>query len=341
MSIDLHELERNGMDALAGLENSEELEAWRLAYLGKKGALTLAVRSVGQLPAEERPAFGKLANEIKSRLEAAYEARLEALKQTEMEAALRASALDVTLPGRRPALGRLHPVTQTLRDIYRIFGQMGFQVYRSREVESDEYNFQLLNFPPHHPARDMQDTLYVNEDVLMRTHTSPGQIHAMRNLGPGPIRVILPGKCYREEQVTVRSEFMFYQVEGLAVGKNITMADLKGTMANFARMMFGADRQLRFRCSYFPFTEPSVEVDMDCIMCAGAGCRICKHTGWLEIAGAGMVHPVVLKNGGYDPHEWSGFAFGGGVERMAMLKHGIEDIRYFYSNDLRFLQQFG
>ena len=340
MSIELRELEQRGLASLAGARGSEELEAWRLAYLGKKGELTTAVRSVGDLPREERPAYGKLANEVKTRLEAAFDARLEALKRDEMEAALRASALDVTLPGRRPAVGRLHPVTQTLRDIYAIFGRMGFQVYRSREVESDEYNFQLLNFPPHHPARDMQDTLYVNEDVLLRTHTSPGQIHAMRNLYPNPIRVILPGKCYREEQVTVRSEFMFYQVEGLAVGKHITMADLKGTMTNFARMMFGEDRRLRFRCSYFPFTEPSVEVDMDCIICSGAGCRICKQTGWLEIAGAGMVHPVVLKNGGYDPREWSGFAFGGGVERMAMLRHGIEDIRYFYSNDLRFLQQF-
>lgn len=340
MSIELRELEQRGLASLAGARGSEELEAWRLAYLGKKGELTTAVRSVGDLPREERPAYGKLANEVKTRLEAAFDARLEALKRDEMEAALRASALDVTLPGRRPAVGRLHPVTQTLRDIYAIFGRMGFQVYRSREVESDEYNFQLLNFPPHHPARDMQDTLYVNEDVLLRTHTSPGQIHAMRNLYPNPIRVILPGKCYREEQVTVRSEFMFYQVEGLAVGKHITMADLKGTMTNFARMMFGEDRRLRFRCSYFPFTEPSVEVDMDCIICSGAGCRICKQTGWLEIAGAGMVHPIVLKNGGYDPREWSGFAFGGGVERMAMLRHGIEDIRYFYSNDLRFLQQF-
>ena len=340
MSTELRELEQRGLASLAGARGSEELEAWRLAYLGKKGELTTAVRSVGDLPREERPAYGKLANEVKTRLEAAFDARLEALKRDEMEAALRASALDVTLPGRRPAVGRLHPVTQTLRDIYAIFGRMGFQVYRSREVESDEYNFQLLNFPPHHPARDMQDTLYVNEDVLLRTHTSPGQIHAMRNLYPNPIRVILPGKCYREEQVTVRSEFMFYQVEGLAVGKHITMADLKGTMTNFARMMFGEDRRLRFRCSYFPFTEPSVEVDMDCIIGNGAGCRICKQTGWLEIAGAGMVHPVVLKNGGYDPREWSGFAFGGGVERMAMLRHGIEDIRYFYSNDLRFLQQF-
>lgn len=341
MSIDLQELEQRGMDVLAGVTNSDALEAWRLSYLGKKGELTLAVRSVGQLPREERPAFGKLANVVKTRLEEAYESRLEALKREELERALKASSLDVTLPGQRPDLGRLHPTTQTLREIYRIFAQMGFQVFRSHEVETDEYNFQLLNFPPHHPARDMQDTLYVNEEVLLRTHTSPGQIHAMRSLHPNPIRVILPGKCYREEQLTVRSEFMFYQVEGLAVGKNITMTDLKGTMANFARMMFGADRQLRFRCSYFPFTEPSVEVDIDCIICGGEGCRLCKQTGWLEIAGAGMVHPTVLKNGGYDPAEWSGFAFGGGVERMAMLKHRIEDIRYFYSNDVRFLEQFG
>lgn len=340
MSWNLRELEQQANEALAGVKSSKELEAWRLEYLGKKGKITLAVRSVGTLPAEERPAFGKLANEIKERLEAAYASRLEIVKQQEMEQALQAAQVDVTLPGRRPDLGRLHPSTQTLREIYRIFAEMGFQIFRSREVETDLYNFELLNMPPHHPARDMWDTLYVNDKVLLRTHTSPGQIHAMRAFYPHPIRVILPGKCYRYEQVTVRHEMQFHQVEGLAVGKRITMADLKGTMVNFARQMFGAERKVRFRCSYFPFTEPSVEIDIDCLICRGAGCRLCKQTGWLEIAGAGMVHPVVLRNGGYDPDVFGGFAFGMGPERIAMLKHGIDDIRYFFANDLRFLQQF-
>jgi len=340
MTVDLQDLERRALEALAAAQNAEALDAWRVAYLGKKGELTLAVRGVGQLPAEERPAYGKVANEVKDRLEAAYSARLEALKQEELERALRAAQVDVTLPGRRPQLGRLHPATQTLRAIYAIFARMGFQVFRSREVETDQYNFELLNMPPHHPARDMWDTFYVNEQVVLRTHTSPGQIHAMRAHCPAPIRVILPGKCYRYEQVTMRHEMQFHQVEGLAVGRNITMADLKGTMVHFARQMFGEERRLRFRCSYFPFTEPSVEVDMDCIMCKGAGCRMCKQTGWLEIAGAGMVHPVVLRNGGYDPAVVAGFAFGMGVERIAILKHGIDDIRYFHGNDLRFVQQF-
>jgi phenylalanyl-tRNA synthetase alpha chain len=218
---------------------------------------------------------------------------------------------------------------------------MRFQVEEWPEVETDMLNFELLNMPPHHPARDMWDTFYVNPKVVLRTHTSPGQIRSMRKHCPDPIRVLLPGKCYRYEAVTARSEFMFYQVEGLAVGRRITLADLKGAMIDFARQMFGADRKVRFRCSHFPFTEPSVEVDMDCIICAGEGCRVCKHTGWVEISGAGMVHPQVLSNGGYDPDVYSGYAFGMGPERTAMIKYSIDDIRLFYSNDLRFARQFG
>lgn len=337
---DLMTMQQHALEMLTRVHSPDDLEGWRLEYLGKKGQLTLALRSVGQLQPDERPAFGKLANEVKVRLEEAFAARLEALKREEMERALQEKQLDVSLPGRLPSLGRLHPSTQTLREIYHIFAQMGFQVFRSPEVESDLYNFELLNIPPHHPARDMWDTFYINDEVVLRTHTSPGQIHAMKAYYPEAIRVILPGKCYRYEQVTIRHEMMFHQVEGLAVGRRITMADLKGTMEQFARMMFGADRKMRFRCSYFPFTEPSVEVDIDCIICAGSGCRMCKGAGWLEIAGAGMVHPVVLRNGGYDPSRYSGFAFGMGPERIAILKHRINDIRYFFSNDLRFLQQF-
>ena len=227
-----------------------------------------------------------------------------------------------------------------MREIYAIFATMGFQVYNSPEVDTDEYNFQLLNMPPGHPARDMWDTFYTTSpDLLLRTHTSPGQIHAMRAYAPEPLRVILPGKVYRYEQVTARSESMFYQVEGIAVGRKITFSDLKGVLTNFANQMFGEGRRMRFRKSYFPFTEPSVEVDMDCVICGGKGCPICKYTGWLEILGAGMVHPIVLQNGGYDPSEFSGFAFGMGPERITMLKRSIDDIRYFYANDVRFLER--
>jgi phenylalanyl-tRNA synthetase alpha chain len=337
-------LEQTATQALSTLESvadSKAMEGWYVTYLGRKGAITQLIRRVGELPKDERPGFGRRANEIKGELEAAYERQAQVLKAAEMEKALAEGALDVTLPGRPVARGRLHPSTQILRRIYQIWADMGFQVYRSRDVETDEYNFQLLNFPPHHPAREMQDTFYTtDEDVLLRTHTSPGQIHAMREYCPEPIRVILPGMCYRHEQITARSEIQFYQVEGLAVGYRIRFTDLKGTLTDFAQRMFGAGRKTRFRASYFPFTEPSAEMDVECILCNGSGCRVCKYTGWLEILGCGMVHPIVLQNGGYDPTTYSGYAFGMGPERITMLKHGIEDIRYFWGNDLRFLEQF-
>ena len=341
MLEELNRLEGEALKALEAAEDEEALDQWYRAYLGRKGAVTQMVRSVGTLPKEERPAFGRRANEVKQALEAAYADRREAVRRAALARALEEGAVDVTLPGRPVVRGRLHPATRTLREIYAIFAEMGFQVYRSRDVETDEYNFQLLNMPPHHPARDMWDTFYTTrEGVLLRTHTSPGQIHAMREFAPEPVRVILPGMCYRYEQITARSEIQFHQVEGLAVGRNITMTDLKGTLAEFARRMFGPERRMRFRCSHFPFTEPSVEVDIDCILCEGEGCPVCKHIGWLEILGAGMVHPVVLRNGGYDPAVYSGFAFGMGPERITMLKYGIGDIRYFWGNDLRFLEQF-
>jgi phenylalanyl-tRNA synthetase alpha chain len=339
----LNELLEKALQELSLLSDLEALDGWRVLYLGKKSSLNQLLRNIGQLSPEERPIIGQRGNEVKRALETAYTEREEVLKASAQERALQAERIDVTLPGRPMRVGRLHLSTQSLRDMYAIFGRMGFQVFDGREVETDEYNFELLNMPPGHPARDMWDTFYIagsNDSLLLRTHTSPGQIHAMRAYYPEPIRVILPGKCYRYEQITARSEFMFHQVEGLAVGENITLADLKGTMYNFAREMFGADRQVRFRASYFPFTEPSVEVDMNCIICNGTGCRMCKQTGWVEIAGAGMVHPVVLANGGYDPSVYSGYAFGMGVERPAILKHNIDDIRYFFSNDLRFLHQF-
>ena len=338
----LERLEQEAQEALQSANDDHALSEWRSSYLGRRGKATEAVKALGSLPREERPAYGRRVNEIKQALEEAYEAKAEALKRQAQAQALVVDQVDVSLPGRPPRPGRLHPATRTLREIYDIFAEMGFQVYRSRDVETDDLNFTLLNMPPHHPARDMWDTFYtVTPGVILRTHTSPGQIRAMRQYYPEPIRVILPGMCYRYEQITARSEIMFNQVEGLAVGKDITMADLKGTIVDFARRMFGAGRKVRFRASHFPFTEPSAEVDMDCILCDGVGCRVCKYTGWLEIMGCGMVHPVVLENGGYDPEQYSGFAFGMGPERISMLKHRIEDIRYFWGNDLRFLEQFG
>jgi phenylalanyl-tRNA synthetase alpha chain len=340
----LRDLESLHTQALAQLDAATDLtalDAWRIHYLGRRGALRQVMRDLGTLPAAQRPQVGQVSNDVKAALEQAFEARVAALKQAKLAETLSGVEMDVTLPGYPVNLGRLHPSTQTLREIAAIFADMGFQIFDSREVESDLYNFELLNIPPYHPARDMWDTFYINDRVVLRTHTSPGQIRAMQAYHPDPIRVILPGMCYRYEAITARHEMMFTQVEGLAVGPNITMADLKGVLTNFARRMFGEDRRMRFRCSHFPFTEPSVEVDMDCFVCGGKGCGMCKHSGWLEILGAGMVHPQVLRNGGYDPEVFSGFAFGMGPERIAILKYGIDDIRLFFSNDLRFLEQFG
>jgi phenylalanyl-tRNA synthetase alpha chain len=327
--------------ALGEVRSSESLAAWRVAYLGRSSALMTFLGDLGTLPAADRPAAGRAANQAKQALEAALMYREEELRREELERALASERLDLTLPGRPPMCGRLHPSTQVLRRILAIWAEMGFQVYRSREVESDEYNFQLLNFPPHHPARDMQDTFYTTRPgVILRTHTSPGQVRVMRERCPEPIRVVLPGMCFRYEQVTARAEAQFYQVEGLAVGAGITLANLKATLADFARRMFGAQVRVRFRADYFPFTEPSAEMDIECFICGGRGCAVCKRTGWLEILGAGMVHPTVLQNGGYDPRRFSGFAFGMGPERIAMLRHGITDIRAFWTNDPRFLEQF-
>lgn len=337
----LEKMQSEALAALAAVVDGEALAAWEKSTIGRKGEVTLMTRRVVELPPEQRPAFGKRVNEIKQELLAAYQEKEVAIKASEMERQIAAGAIDVSLPGRPRPLGRLHPSTQVLREIHRIWGDMGFQVYHSRDVESDEYNFQLLNIPPHHPARDMWDTFYTTQEgVVLRTHTSPGQIRAMREYCPEPIRVILPGMCYRYEQISARSEIQFHQVEGLAVGKDITFSDLKGTLSSFARRLFGADVATRFRCQHFPFTEPSAEMDVECILCGGKGCNVCKYTGWLEILGCGMVHPTVLRNGGYDPAVYSGFAFGMGVERPAMIKYGIKDIRYFWSGDLRFLEQF-
>jgi phenylalanyl-tRNA synthetase alpha chain len=337
----LANIEQAARDGLAQAQDEAGLEAWRVAHLGRSSALMRVFDQLGSLPKEERPALGRRANEVKRALEDALTERGEVLRQAALQHTLEGERLDVSLPGRALAVGRLHPITQTLRRIAAIFAEMGFQVYRSREVETDELNFGLLNMPPHHPARDMWDTFFTTTPgVVLRTHTSPGQIHVMREYAPEPVRVILPGMCFRYEQVSTRKDIQFSQVEGLAVGRRITFGDLKGTLADFARRMFGQNVRTRFRASHFPFTEPSAEVDVECFLCSGEGCGVCKGSGWLEILGCGMVHPVVLRNGGYDPEVFSGYAFGMGVERIAMLRHNVQDIRYFYNNDLRFLAQF-
>ncbi len=341
MSIEFDQIERDALAALRQVGDSASLAEWRSTHLGRSSALQTALGALGTLPKEDRKAVGLRANQAKQALERAHEEAVERLRTSELATAIAAGTIDVTLPGRPRARGRLHPTTQTLRRIYAIFAEMGFQIYRSREVESDEYNFTLLNIPPHHPARDMWDTFYTTApNVILRTHTSPGQVHVMRQRAPEPIRVILPGMCYRYEQITASKDIQFYQIEGLAVGRHITMADLKGTLSAFAESLFGRKVRTRFRADHFPFTEPSAEMDIECFVCDGTGCPVCKQNGWLEILGCGMVHPVVLENGGYDPHVYSGFAFGMGPQRLTMLMHKIEDIRYFFTNDLRFLEQF-
>ncbi len=340
-TTNLDDVMQRAQTALAACSSAEELETWYRENLGRKGEVQLLTRNMGSLEPNERPAYGQRVNQIKQALQADFEERSGDVKRAQLEAKIHSEGLDVTLPGRHAPHGGLHPSTLVLRRMLRIFGDMGFQVYRSEDVVTDELNFEMLNMPPEHPARDMQDTFYLgDESVVLRTHTSGGQILAMREYHPEPIRVVLPGMCYRNEQITARSEIQFHQIEGLAVGHNITFADLKGTLTEFAKRMFGEDRVTRFRASYFPFTEPSAEMDVSCMLCDGSGCKLCKQSGWLEILGCGMVHPVVLQNGGYDPEEYTGFAFGTGPERIGILQWGIDDIRYFWGNDLRFLEQF-
>lgn len=349
----LDKIQEDALVTLVKIQDETELENWRVTHLGRSSPLMRIFEGLGQVPKEDRPTLGRHANEVKHCLEKAFLEKLTALQKASLTASLESDRVDVTLPGRRFPRGRLHPVSITMRKIVSIFAEMGFQVYFSREVETDEFNFQLLNFPPHHPAREMQDSYYIESvtdrgenPLVLRTHTSPGQIHAMRQYAaqnpenPPPIRIILPGMCYRYEQVSARYEVQFTQVEGLAVGKHITFGDLKGTISDFARRVFDPKVRTRFRASHFPFTEPSAEVDFECFLCHGSGCAVCKYTGWLEIMGCGMVHPVVLTNGGYNPERFTGFAFGMGPERLTMLRYRIDDIRYFWGNDLRFLEQF-
>jgi phenylalanyl-tRNA synthetase alpha chain len=337
----LDRVEKQALEALEQVGDDAGLQAWKVRYLGRSSELMLAFGQLGRLSKELRPAVGQRANQVKQALEAGLAARGDALKAAALQRSLESERLDVTLPGREPLRGRLHPSTQMLREVCRIFADMGYQIYRTREVESDEYNFGLLNMPPYHPARDMWDTFHVTTPgVVLRTHTSPGQVRVMRERAPEPIRVVLPGMCYRYEQMSARSEIQFNQVEGLMVGRNVTFGDLKGSLDDFARRMFGTNVRTRLRPSYFPFTEPSGEMDIECFVCGGVGCPVCKYAGWLEILGCGMVHPVVLQNGGYDPEVYSGFAFGMGIERTSLLRYRIDDIRYYWGNDVRFLEQF-
>ena len=345
-SID--EIKRSAVAALDSLQTLDAVDQWRIAYLGRRGTLTNVLRGLSSLEVEERRVIGALANEAKSVLEERLEDRIRQINDAVLIRSASRDRLDVTLPGRPVSAGRLHPTTQIVREICDAFVAMGFGVVEGPEVEWDHYNFEMLNIPKGHPARDMWNTLWVDYDdpegestMLLRTHTSPMQARVMEGRQP-PIRVVVPGKCYRYEATDATHEWHFYQVEGLAVGENITFSDLKGTLFEFARKMFGEDRQIRFRCDYFPFVEPGVDMSIDCFACSGDGenCRICRDSGWIEIMGAGMIHPKVLEGVGYDAEQYTGFAFGMGPERIAMLKYGIDDIRHFYTNDLRFLRQF-
>jgi phenylalanyl-tRNA synthetase alpha chain len=337
MEQELRQLQTEAETRLTGLENLKDLEEVRVRYLGRKGLFTGLLRQLGQVSAEDRPRLGKLANEIKEELEQKFNTRKSELAALGTDTA--GGRDDLSLPGRHLPFGRLHPVTQIMDEVCSIFVDLGFAVADGPDVELDYYNFEALNIPQHHPARDMHDTFYINDSILLRTHTSPMQIRAMEKEKP-PLRIIAPGKVYRCDSDITHTP-MFHQVEGFLVDRKVSFADLKGVLTIFCQKMFDQeDIRLRFRPSFFPFTEPSAEVDIGCVICRGEGCRVCKQTGWLEILGAGMIDPEVFKMVDYDPEEFTGFAFGLGIERIAMLKYGIDDIRLFYENDLRFLNQF-
>jgi phenylalanyl-tRNA synthetase alpha chain len=330
-----------GLAALAAARSESDLLDAKGRFFGKKGAISEIMKGIGSLSVEERKTLGAESNRARAELESVFDARLAEIRERERIAREGAERIDVTLPGRGLPPGRRHPISQTMADILSVFRRLGFSVQAGPDVEKDYYNFEALNFPPEHPARDMQDTFYVESDAMdlvLRTHTSPIQIRTMEKTRP-PVRIIAPGAVYRSDSDITHSP-MFHQVEGLAVDRDITMADLKGLLTEFCRMTFGPGKPLRFRPSYFPFTEPSAEVDIRCVICGGSGCRVCKGSGWLEILGAGMVDPAVFGFVGYDPEEYAGFAFGMGVERIAMLRHGVSDIRLFFENDIRFLSQF-
>lgn len=340
MKAQLAKIKEDAVKALQDADSLELLNEMRVKFLGKKGLLTQVLRGMGSLTAEERPVIGQLANETREFIEGELARKTGELKTAEKNARLGEETIDVTLPGKAITMGKKHPLTTVIDDIKTIFLGLGFEIAGGPEVETDYYNFEALNLPKDHPARDMQDSFYITKETLLRTHTSPSQPRVMEKKAPEiPVKVISPGKVYRRDDDATHSP-MFHQVEGLMIDKNITFADLKGVLLNFARQMFGADRQIRLRPSFFPFTEPSAEVDISCMTCGGKGCRVCSNTGWLEVLGAGMVHPRVLEMSGYNPEEVTGFAFGMGVERITMLKYGIDDMRLLFENDIRFLAQF-
>ena len=338
MEHELQSLEKEAKEQLSLLDDNDQLEEFRIHFLGRKGRFTAAMRQLGTVAKADRPRLGQLANKLKKEVEQLFDEKRLSLNRSAETSGKDSTMVDLTLPGRIAAEGRLHPVTQVMNEACAIFEQLGFSVAEGPDVETDHYNFEALNIPEHHPARDMHDTFYVSDSILLRTHTSPMQARIMENQQP-PLRVIAPGKVYRCDSDITHTP-MFQQVEGFLVDKNVSFADLKGVLTVFIRQMFEKDLALRFRPSFFPFTEPSAEVDIACVMCDGAGCRVCKKTGWLEILGSGMIDPEVFKMVGYDPEIYSGFAFGLGIERIAMLKYGIDDIRLFYENDQRFLSQF-
>ena len=342
----LGELKQRATKELDAVTNIKELEAWRVRYLGKKSQLTTALRGLSGLPIDERKAVGALANEIKARLEDSLEQKRQLLGEAQLVTATKEEQIDISLPGRPLPRGRLHPMTQTLYEICDIFVSMGFQVVEGPEVEWNYYNFEALNIPTHHPARDSMATLWVENEtdgeeksMLLRTHTTAVDMRVMEKISP-PIRVVIPGKVYRYEASDATHVPMFHQIDGLAVDKGITMAELKGTLYEFARRFFGEERKVRFRCDYFPFVEPGVEMAIECGVCGGKGCRLCANSGWIEILGAGMTHPHVLRRAKLDPEIYTSFAFGMGIDRLPMLRYGIDDIRLFYGGDLRFLRQF-
>lgn len=332
----IEEVKRKLLEEIESVKDEKQLEEFRIKYLGRRGIIQTLFDKLKEIPREEKPTVGKFLNDLKELAQAKFED-----KKREIESSKRKvkRLIDLTIPGRFKYTGRKHPLTQTLEEIEKIFVGMGFEVASGPEIEDDYHNFEALNIPPEHPARDMQDTFFIKENIILRTHTSPVQIRVMESKQP-PVRIIAPGRVYRNEAISARSYCLFHQVEGLYVDEGVSFAELKGTLLSFAKQMFGSDVKLRFRPSFFPFTEPSAEVDVSCFICGGKGCRVCKYGGWLEILGCGMVDPNVFRFVGYDSEKYTGYAFGMGVERIAMLKYGIDDIRLFYENDFRFLDQF-
>lgn len=335
----LENIQSSALEAINNADDFEQLEKLKVQFLGKKGELTAILKGLGKLLPEERPLIGQLANQVKNCISLSIDERTQKLKRKILEEKIQKERIDITLPGRKPETGRIHPIAKILREIKDVFIGLGFKVVEGPEVETEFYNFEALNIPADHPARENWDSFYFKRGLLLRSHTSPVQVRIMEKQPP-PVKIIVPGRCFRRDTVDATHHWMFQQVEGLLIDEKVTFAHLKGTLIEFARQIFGKERKARFFPSYFPFTEPSADMQIDCFACKGAGCKICKFSGWIEILGSGMVNPKVLKIAGYDPEKYSGFAFGMGPDRIAMLKYGINDIRLFYENDLRFLEQF-